>query len=287
MLSSPRGAALSVVPSAPDGTYCGQSRAESLQFVCEPPHLWARRKAIYVAQAAKQEHLKSDEQSNLPRWWQHNYEPNFSCAYERRLGSIGDGGKWVCDPDSIEPAAAAAGRGCVVYSIGSGGMFGFEAAVHETLPGCVIHTFDHTVGNRQTGRARSLPDYIRFHPYGLAATDVPGTPMRSLGSIRRELGHDAATGAVSIELLKVDIEGAEFGALLPWLRAGDLDGVRQLLIEIHEPQRDDNYATTRRIFDELDAAGWVITHKEPNLLAGSRLVEYAFLKLDWDVKRKA
>jgi len=197
---------------------------------------------------------------------------------------MGDGGKWVCDPASIERAAAAAGRGCVVYSVGSGARFSFEAAVHAALPGCAIHTFDHTIGDRRRGRATALPRYIHFHPWGLAAEDVGGTPLRGLASVRRELGHDAATGGVSLELLKVDVEGSEFESLLPWLRTGALDGVRQLLLEVHEPQRDDHYATARRIFAELDAAGWVITHKEPNLLTGGKLVEYAFLKLEWDVK---
>eukprot|EP00168_Porphyra_purpurea_P007760 TRINITY_DN19758_c0_g1_i1.p3 TRINITY_DN19758_c0_g1~~TRINITY_DN19758_c0_g1_i1.p3 ORF type:complete len:133 (-),score=29.01 TRINITY_DN19758_c0_g1_i1:37-435(-) len=79
----------------------------------------------------------------------------------------------------------------------------------------------------------------------------------------------------------MDVEGAEHDTLVPWLAAGDLDGVRQLLVEIHSPRREDRYATTRRLFAALDAAGWVITHKESNLHACGRMQEYAFLKLDW------
>lgn len=60
-----------------------------------------------------------------------------------------------------------------------------------------------------------------------------------------------------------------------------MDGVRQLLIEIHGPYRGGTYERARELFAELDAAGWVITHKEPNLIKAGTLVGYAFLKLDW------
>ena len=29
-------------------------------------------------------------------WYQDNFEPNFSCPFEMRIGSWGDGGKWIC-----------------------------------------------------------------------------------------------------------------------------------------------------------------------------------------------
>jgi len=234
---------------------------------------------VYAAQAAHQVVPASDANPNEASWWLTNYEPTFSCAAERRLGRPGDGGKWVCDPGAIAAAAAAAGRPCVVYSFGSGGDSSFEAAVHAAAPACAIHTFDHTVG---AVAGAALPPYVHFHPWAAAGADVAGTPRRGLASIRRELGHPPrAGGGTAIDVLKMDIEGAEYDTLLPWLAAGDLDGVRQLLVEIHSPRRGDWYATTRRLFAALDAAGWVITHKEPNLGVCGRMQEYAFLKLDW------
>jgi len=225
----------------------------------------------------------SDRDPNEARWWLTNYEPTFSCAAERRLGRPGDGGKWVCDPAAIAATAAAAGRPCVVYSFGSGRDSSFEGAVHALAPACAIHTFDHTVG---VAAAAGVPPYVHFHPWAAARGDVGGTPRRGLGSIRRELGHaPRAGGGTVIDVLKMDIEGAEYDTLLPWLAAGDLDGVRQLLVEIHSPRRGDRYASTRRLFAALDAAGWVITHKEPNLHQCGRLQEYAFLKLDWSASR--
>ncbi|KAL7552111.1 hypothetical protein ACHAWF_016448, partial [Thalassiosira exigua] len=42
-------------------------------------------------------------------WYQENYEPNFSCDFEKRVGvpTNGDGGKWVCDPHRIRTLAKA------------------------------------------------------------------------------------------------------------------------------------------------------------------------------------
>ncbi|GAB0489430.1 hypothetical protein MMPV_000649 [Pyropia vietnamensis] len=259
-----------------DAAHCGASWTESDGFFCEPSAAWATRKQVFALQAKQQTVLSTDRINDAPAWWQSNYEPNFSCAFEQRLGNAGDGGKWVCDPTSIP--SALAGRQCVVYSVGSGRRVGFEKAVHQALPDCRIFTFDHTVGE-EGGKA--VPPYVTFLPYGLTAEDEPGSPMRGLGSIRKELGHEPSNRGVSLEILKVDIEGEEYNALLPWLRSGALDGVRQLLIEIHGPYRSGKYDNAREIFTELEAAGWVITHKEPNLLKSGALVEYAFLKLNW------
>lgn len=67
-------------------------------------------------------------------WYQSNYEPNFSCQFERRIGGTGngDGPKWVCDPHRIRKLAKErrakdpSHPGCVVYSVGSNGDFSFE-----------------------------------------------------------------------------------------------------------------------------------------------------------------
>eukprot|EP00951_Prasinocladus_malaysianus_P019895 scaffold161663_cov33-Prasinocladus_malaysianus.AAC.1 len=77
-----------------------------------------------------------------------NYEPNFSCMFERRLGLPGDGGKWVCDPHKLQRV-----KDCLVYSFGSDNKFDFEEAVtYQIGPHCEIHTFDHTIGLKPTNR---------------------------------------------------------------------------------------------------------------------------------------
>lgn len=64
-----------------------------------------------------------------------NYEPTFTCPQVCRVGGLGDGPKWTCDPHQL-PRIAAEGRRdsgatetsltCLVYSIGSAGRFLWE-----------------------------------------------------------------------------------------------------------------------------------------------------------------
>ena len=68
-------------------------------------------------------------------FWQQNYEPVFSCQFQRRMGYRGDGGKWVCDPHRIER------DNCLVYSIGARLEHSFESAVAGGLGTSFIVTF--------------------------------------------------------------------------------------------------------------------------------------------------
>ena len=71
-------------------------------------------------------------------WYQAHYEPDFVCSGERRIGKLGDGGKWVGDPRRITKQDT-----CLLYSVGSNGDFSFEEAVKAAIgPHCEIHTFD-------------------------------------------------------------------------------------------------------------------------------------------------
>src|SRR5262249_9187585 len=53
-----------------------------------------------------------------------------------RVGTYGDGGKWVSDPQSL-------GSGAVVYSFGAGTEISFDAEM-AGLYGCEVHCFDPT-----------------------------------------------------------------------------------------------------------------------------------------------
>jgi hypothetical protein len=55
------------------------------------------------------------------------HEPTFTCGVERKIGSRGDGGKWICDPHRIEKGK------CLVYSVGSNNQFDFEKDLHARL----------------------------------------------------------------------------------------------------------------------------------------------------------
>ena len=69
-------------------------------------------------------------------FYQNNYEPDFVCQHERRIGKLGDGGKWICDPHRISDQ-----EDCLVYSVGSNNDFSFEQSVLDEIGShCEIHT---------------------------------------------------------------------------------------------------------------------------------------------------
>uniref|UniRef100_A0A7S1T979 Methyltransferase domain-containing protein n=1 Tax=Compsopogon caeruleus TaxID=31354 RepID=A0A7S1T979_9RHOD len=247
---------------------CHASLRESDGLICVSQTNWDELKKIYRQQQEKQ---KGKNSNHWAGWFQNNYEPNFSCQFERRLGNIGDGGKWVCDVHRIPTLETR----CLVYSIGSNNHFEFEISVHEALPNCEIHTFDHTVA------APKPPSFVHFHSIGLGATD--SDKLLSFASIRKMLGHDASNS--SIEILKIDVEGSEYSSLTPKVVENDFVGVRQLLIELHKPGAvlpDQGRGLVDAFFEAMDRRGYVIFHKEPNIeWAGGNCVEYGFLHLNW------
>jgi len=197
----------------------------------------------------------------MPGFFQNHYEPEFICEHERRIGKLGDGGKWTCDPYRI-----AAQDSCLVYSIGSNNDFSFETSVKKEIgPHCEIHTFDmgnYTVGGKEAG--------VQYHQYGLSTTD--GGAFRSLSTIIRELGHEGRT----IDIFKIDCEGCEYETLPTWFEANVT--LRQIQLEIHTYGKPTAMVVT--VFNTLFENGYVITHKEPNIMwTDGSCVEFAFLKL--------
>ena len=153
------------------------------------------------------------------------------------------GGAVVC-PDALT-------RESVVYSAGVGEDITFDLALVERF-GVTVHAFDPTPRSIAWVNAQDLPREFRMHGYGFAAYDgvahftpprnpknVSHTileapdrkqppieaPMRRLATAMRELGHG------HIDLLKLDIEGAEFEVIEDLLRSGI--PVHQLVVEFH------------------------------------------------------
>jgi hypothetical protein len=196
-------------------------------------------------------------------WYQENYEPEFSCRHERRVGRKGDGGKWVCDPHRIE----LKNDGCLVYSVGSSGDASFEAAVLDDISlECEIHVFDfgdfaQTVAD-QTGQRPN----VHYHRWGLSSRTE--RTYKSFTDTVSELGHVNRT----IDLFKIDCEGCELDTYQAWLEAPVK--LQQILVEIHKHGAID-------MFQSLHDAGYAIFHKEPNIQYqfGNICVEYCFVLL--------
>lgn len=182
-----------------------------------------------------------------------------------RLGS-GYGG-WDILPDELPP-------GAVVYAFGVGEDASFDVALIERFE-VTVHAFDPTPRSIEWVARQGFPERFVMHPYGVAAFDGdvafhppenpahvshtllerPATqaqaitvPVKRLGSILRELGH------ARVDLLKLDIEGAEYEVLEDMAR----DGIRPrlLLVEFHHRFPGVGVRRTKAAIAALRAQGY-------------------------------
>lgn len=164
------------------------------------------------------------------------------CSCESAGGSRDD---WVFCPEGLS-------RASIVYSFGVGRHIGFDLWLIRRF-GLTVHAFDPTPVSIEWVRSQRLPAEFVFHPVGLGTHDgtqrffVPRSsgsahftsvarrdesaeeaieaPVRRLGSLMRDLGHP------HVDLLKMDIEGGEYGVLAD-ICGSDVPA-SQILIEFH------------------------------------------------------
>jgi len=195
------------------------------------------------------------------------FAPTYECdaVKLKRIGSSGDGGKWICEEDYLKQ------DDCVVFSLGSNGQFDFEQSISKLSNGkCKIHTFDCTgVWSDPT---------TTFHPWCLAYSDyVDETNNRifkTFSTIIRELKID------HVSYLKMDIEGYEWAVFSELFEKGTPLATlpRQISFELHvdnitnwgwSPKQlgnPPNWAYTMiHLGQTLDAAGYRIAVRERNV----------------------
>ena len=232
-----------------------------------------------------------------PSWYQTNYEPDFSCQFERRVGgnSNGDGPKWVCDPHRITENYRQRRDKCLVYSIGSNGDFQFETGLQKMLGKgiCEIHIFDmddYSKEMKDWSKRHNVAD-MYFHQWGLTTaaaveenkkgkgnteTIAPVSKdhkYRSIANIVQSLGHSKRE---QIDIFKIDCESCEWDTFEEWLDPTTVPRLQQILIELHRSPP----TKVLPFFDTLRAEGYVTFHKEPNIQhSQGNCIEYAFLKL--------
>jgi Methyltransferase domain len=249
---------------------------DSLGFFQDwPDELWKIQKQISLAR--KHEHPRiakprNDKPEPSTHWYQKNWDPDFSCPAEDKIGNMGDGHKWVCDPHRI-----ASQKDCLIYSVGSNGKFDFEEGIQQRLPFCEIHVFDFTDYSGRVPKGLN----VTYHSWGLkpsySSNNIPGTPLwvskntlewKSFPEIVDILGHSDRL----IEIFKIDCEGCEWHTYKDWLNFN----IRQILVETHRtpPMVND-------FFSDIHATNFVMFHKEANILGtGGRAIEFSFLKMN-------
>ena len=181
-------------------------------------------------------------------------------------------GGWLVPPDAVQP-------GWTCWSIGIGGDVSFDLGLLER--GAVVRTFDPLAeevalaerelgplaGGRMTAQrlaihVRDEPVRMRKHPdHAMHSMDdvslyprdeVVEVPGRSIPSLREEHGD------LRVELLKIDVEGAEY-ELVPTL---DLDalGVQVLMVQLH---RNGGTRGALELVEHLRGAGLAYVGQRP------------------------
>jgi len=189
-----------------------------------------------------------------------------------------DGGWAICTDASL-PAAPR------VYSFGIGDTIDFECTLIEIF-NAEIHAFDPTPYVEGWLRKAETPRGFSFYPWALAGRDealhlyprkrsdgtlseemftlVPEAgetssavtvDARRVTTIMTELGHD------EIDILKMDVEGAEYEALHDLLDSAIYP--KQILVEFHHRFASIGIEKTRVIIDRLEASGYQIVYVSP------------------------
>jgi len=242
-----------------------------------PAHIWQTKKDRVKHQPKhndKELGLRSKyaNRNSPSKWYEHNWQANFQCSAERRVGGISEGSKYVCDLHRIVPS-----KECVVYSFGRGSPisrtfdFAFEQDVLGDLGGpgsCEMHFFDQRLGDN-TG---TIPDGITVHNWGLEGeVDAPRARQgyMTLKETVHHLGHEGKY----LEIMRIDCDGCEWHTFSEWLSSGVTP--RQLLVSLHGAPRNED-----ELFELMEKHNFVIFHREADTRYGGLWQEYGFLKLD-------
>ncbi|KAH6666734.1 methyltransferase domain-containing protein [Halenospora varia] len=207
---------------------------------------------------------------------------SYNCPWEvERIGALGDRGKWVCGMSRYEKNK----KPCVMYSFGVQRESSFEEMLERT--NCEIWGYDLS----PEGFKLIKPEHIvrtHFLQAGVAGNNdtVSAPPTYTIQDLMQMNGHDY------IDILKIDIEYAEFNALSA-LNAYTQEHpqdfpIGQMLIEMHLLKSQGiTYPIFLDWWESMEYRGLRPSWTEPNLVAVSmgledgqaRLAEYTMLNV--------
>jgi len=221
---------------------------------------WTRESGVY---AKLQKYLRA-----YPQWKFAPPNVQTKCTL-RKLGSE-YGGYWL-DGSLVH-------SGATVYSLGIGEDISFDLALIERF-GVEVQAFDPTPRVQPWLAAQSLPPQFHFHAVGIAARDGEATfylppredwvshsvmQARQYGKestrfpVMRLMTAMQLEGHTGIDVLKMDIEGAEYEVLEQIVR--ERIPVMQLLVEFHHRLSSVGTDRTRRALALLEGYGMKISY---------------------------
>jgi len=142
-----------------------------------------------------------------------------------RLGS--EYGGWNIATDKIDASS-------VVYSFGIGEDVSFDVAMIERF-GLTVHAFDPTPKSLKWLETQPLPRNFVLHEYGV---------------VMGELGHER------VDLLKMDIEGAEYQVIEDLCNSNVRPG--QVLVEFHHRFPNVTVKATKDAIAQLRSMGYLL-----------------------------
>lgn len=194
------------------------------------------------------------------------FHPDLDIQVER-IGSHYGG--WMIPRDALK-------RDAIVYAAGIGTDISFDLGLIEQY-GVEVHAFDPTPKVAHWLGTQRLSHLFVFHPWGFSDHDgviafhIPKNPnhishseiksqvtgtdqievdVLSVPTTAKKLGHER------IDLLKMDIEGSEYGVIEHLLKSGLRPSL--LLVEFHHRFKSIGAQKTKRAVEELRRSGYQI-----------------------------
>ncbi|MGH9607930.1 MAG: FkbM family methyltransferase [Terracidiphilus sp.] len=187
---------------------------------------------------------------------------------KRHIGSIYGG--WTIIPDLLKSSS-------VVYSIGVGNDISFDRELIRSF-GLTVHGFDPSPTAIDWVASQHTPANYVFHPWGLGPADgsadffapanggmysldkkhIQGASVQTQVTVYRLSTIADKLGTKAIDLLKIDIEGAEYDLLRDIVESSV--PIRQLMIEFHHRIGVRPLAATVKSVQQLKDAGFQLFH---------------------------
>ncbi|KAL6736527.1 hypothetical protein Aduo_006869 [Ancylostoma duodenale] len=141
--------------------------------------------------------------------------PEVQCPVMVRVGSIVDGGKFVCNPNAISE------KNCRIYSLGINDEISFDQEIQKiTRNRCRIYGYDNREQQKHT---KDNYKKINGKLEVMHISESKGHRIEDLFDSNNDTFAD---------ILKIDVEGAEMTTLVPFL-SNKKYRVCQILVEMH------------------------------------------------------